>query len=80
MKEFIAVATVHWYCDSDDSNNVDHIILTEVESYVDAVSRIENYYGNDLESVDVTLLEGPFVTMSGRYLDMFVTGQLEDEE
>lgn len=60
MKEFIALATVSYYNDNDDTTETEKIVLTEVENFVDAMERIEKYYSQDLEQVDIELLEGPF--------------------
>lgn len=79
-KEFIAVATIDWHSEREETTRTDNILLSEVEDYKDAVARIENMYGNSLEFMQVTLLEGPFIHLSGRYLDMFISGQLEDDD
>lgn len=79
-KEFIAVATIDWYGEREETTRTDHILLSEVEDYKDAVARIENMYGNSLEFMQITLLEGPFIKLSGRYLDMFISGQLGDDD
>lgn len=62
MKEFYAVATVEWYDDNSGEIKKDTITMTEVENFTDVVSRIENYYGNDLDRIlKVELFEGPFI-------------------
>ena len=48
-KEFFATATIQFNCDGDSYK--ENIVLTEVENFVDAVARIEAYYGNDLETI-----------------------------
>ena len=60
MKEFIAIATVSFYNDNTNTTETEKIVLTEVENFVDAMERIEKYYSQDLERVDIELLEGPF--------------------
>lgn len=62
MKEFIALAKIEFY-DEEEDLRTENIIITEVESFVDAVTRIEAYYSNDLYTiVELTLYDGPFLT------------------
>ena len=49
-KELFATATIQFDA-GDNNSHKENIVLTEVENFVDAVSRIEAYYGNDLESI-----------------------------
>ena len=61
-KEFIALAKVEFY-DEEEDLRTDNIIITEVESFADATTRIEAYYSNDLyKIVELTLYDGPFLT------------------
>lgn len=64
MKELIALATVSYYNDNDDTTETEKIVLTEVENFVDAMERIEKYYSQDLEQVDIELYEGPFLFLT----------------
>lgn len=75
-KDYTAVASIHYFI--DETETIDHIILSEVEDFSDAMHRIEKCYGSTLETVSITLMEGPFINMSARYIDMFMTGQLEE--
>ena len=62
VKEFIALAEIEFYNEEEDLHT-DNIIITEVESFTDAVSRIEAYYSNNLHAVvKLTLYDGPFFT------------------
>lgn len=62
-KEFFATATIQFNA-CDDNSYKENIVLTEVESFVDAVARIEAYYGDDLETIiELNLFEGPFVIL-----------------
>ena len=61
-KEFIALAKIEFY-DEEDDLHTDNIIITEVENFADAVTRIEAYYSNDLHAIiGLTLYDGPFLT------------------
>lgn len=64
MKELIAIATVSFYNEINNTTETEKIVLSEVENFVDAVERIEKYYSRDLEKVDIELLEGPFLTIT----------------
>jgi hypothetical protein len=60
-KDCIALAKIEFY-DEETDLRTDNIIITEVESFVDAVARIEAYYSDDLNAiVELTLYEGPFL-------------------
>lgn len=79
MKSYIAAASVTLYDESIEESFTSHIILSEVSSYVDAVQRIEARYDMLLESMDITLLEGPFVEINAEYFEKFVQGEMESE-
>lgn len=64
MKEFIAIATVSFYDEIDNTTATEKIVLSEVENFVDAMERIEKYYSQDLERVDIEIFEGPFLTLT----------------
>ena len=61
LKEFVALAKVEFY-DEEEDLRTDNIIITEVENFADAVTRIEAYYSDDLHAiVELILYEGPFL-------------------
>ena len=64
MKDYIAIASVHYYDEIDNITRSENIVLTEVRDYADAMTRIESCYKNSLESCQITLLEGPFLVIS----------------
>lgn len=64
MKKLIALATVSYYNNDNYKTETEKIVLTEVENFVDAMERIEKYYSNELEQVDIELYEGPFVFLT----------------
>lgn len=79
-KEFFATATIQFDA-GDNNSHKKNIVLTEVENFVDAVSRIEAYYGNNLESIlELNLFEGPFVVLNDKALEALCSGKLEEEE
>lgn len=75
MKEFIALATVSYYNEIDNKTETEKIVLTEVENFVDAVERIEKYYSQDLERVDIEIFEGPFLKLTDEAIEI-----LKEEE
>lgn len=80
-KEFFAAATIQFWNEAEDTSQEENIILTEVENFVDAVTRIEAYYSNDLEAIiELNLFEGPFVILNDRALEALCCGDLEKEE
>ena len=79
MKEFFAIANVVYYDECEVADIKETIVLTEIENFQDAMSRIEAYYAQDLESVQLELFEGPFIKLSPRYVEMLASGELEEE-
>ena len=81
MKDFYATATIQFYNETESTSQEENIILTEVENFVDAVTRIEAYYGTDLEAIiELNLFDGPFVILSDRALEALCCGDLEKED
>ena len=68
-KEFFATATIQ-FNGGDCNSYKENIVLTEVENFVDAVARIEAYYGNDLEAIiELNLFEGPFIILKDKMFE-----------
>lgn len=78
-KEFIAICEISFYSIPDEDYINENIVLTEVNTYAEAMTRIEAYYGNDLESARITLLDGPFLRISNRIIDEIMTKEIENE-
>jgi hypothetical protein len=76
MKEFIAIATVSFYNEIDNTTETEKIVLSEVENFVDAVERIEKYYSRDLERVDIEILEGPFLKLTDEAIEILKEAEL----
>ncbi len=75
MKEYFAIAEVHYYNSVDNTTESENIVLTEVENFSDTMGRIEKYYGSDLEDVKITLFEGPFVALTDYSVDRLMKGE-----
>ena len=78
MKEFSAAAMIRFYNSAINKSETENIVLSEVANFTDAVTRIEEYYKEDLESImEVTLFEGPFIVLNNNSYLKFVEGELE---
>lgn len=71
MKEFFAVCRITFIAEYTEEykEETDYIILTDIDTYSDAVSKLEEYYGDDLISLTVTLFDGPIFRMSKEIYD-----------
>lgn len=78
MKNYAAIAIINYFNDTDEKTDKEIIVLTEVESYKDAMARIEDYYGLDLESLQITLIDGPFLKIDSQMLDKIMMEDIAD--
>ena len=78
MKDYIAIAIVNFFNDMTEATEKDIIVLTEVENYQDAITRIEAYYASDIDDIQLTLLEGPFLQINKEILDKIMKGDITD--
>lgn len=78
MKDCIAIAIVNYFNDITEATDKDIIVLTEVENYQDAMTRIEAYYASDIADIQLTLLEGPFLRINKEILDKIMEGDITD--
>ena len=71
MKEFFAVCRITFIAEyvEEYKEETDYVILTDVDTYSDAVSKLEEYYGNDLISLTVILFDGPVFRMPKEIYD-----------
>lgn len=76
MGEFIAIAKVNFYDDIDNSTLQENIIMTHIHSFSEAVCFLEKYYGTNLESFSLELLEGPFLRVSDASVEKLVHEEL----
>lgn len=64
MEEFIAVATIRYYAEENNYAE-DNVLMTHVKNFAEAVKKLEDYYGNNLDTIiELTLLEGPMAFIS----------------
>lgn len=71
MKEFFAVCRITFIAEytEDYKEETDYIILTDIDTYSEAVSKLEEYYGDDLISLTITLFDGPVFRMPKEIYD-----------
>jgi hypothetical protein len=51
--------------------------MSEVASYAEAMSRIEEEYGEIIDGIEITLLEGPFVCINEKAKEqLIITGAI----
>ena len=73
MEEYIAVATIRYYV-ADNNYAEENILMTHVKDFTEAVKKLEDYYGNDLNTiVKLTLLNGPMAFISKENMDRALT-------
>ena len=58
-KEYAAICDVEYWSDTTNGTATEHIGITHITTFTDAMALIEDYYGNDIVSVKITILEGP---------------------
>ena len=75
MDYCMAICEVEWYSESDNRSITEHIGITHIDNYTSAMSLIEAYYGEDIESVKITLLEGPFIHLNKDMADRILSGE-----
>lgn len=54
---FIAVAKITSYYNNNEV--VDYITLSNIHNFKEAAEIIDNQWGNDAETIEITLLDGP---------------------
>lgn len=79
MKEFMAIVKAEFYNEVSEQTETENIVVTNVDTYKEAMELVEKYYGNTLEGVHITLLDGPFLRISNRIVDEIMTGEIENE-
>jgi hypothetical protein len=64
MKErFTAICAITFF-DPDANTAKEYIVLTNVGSFQEAMEQIEEYYGNDLAAVNITLAPDRFYNIT----------------
>ena len=69
MKDlYTALCSVSFY-EADGNLAKEHIVITGVENFKEAVERVEAYYGNDLASLRITLHCDPYLIIDEHKYD-----------
>lgn len=58
-KEYAAICDVEYWNDVTNSTAIEHIGITHVATFADAMALVEEHYGADIVSIKMTILEGP---------------------
>lgn len=73
MEEYIAVATIRYYV-ADNNYAEENVLMTHVKNFAEAVKKLEDYYGDDLNTIiELTLLNGPMAFISKENMDRALT-------
>ena len=64
--DYVAIATCKYHNGSLDNLETETIVITKIETFAEAMAKVESYYGDDLESVTITLKAGPYFKISNQ--------------
>jgi hypothetical protein len=69
--DFFAVCEIVYLYDDGEQykEETEYIVLTNVCNYSETMSKVEDFYRNDLRSIKMTLLEHPHLTISKEIYD-----------
>lgn len=71
-KEYAAICDVEYYSDTTNGTATEHVGITHIDTFTDAMTLVEEYYGTDLVSVKITILEGPVFHLSRAEADRII--------
>lgn len=77
---YLAICEIDYYNEDADTTETEHVAITNVANYADAVSRAEAYYGEDICGIRVTLLDGPFCPLNENMVDLIMRDVVNAEE
>lgn len=74
----IAVAIVDYYNQLSLNVETEYIAITNVNNFSEVTSQIEEYYGSDLESLKITLLDsGNYITLTENSYEKLMEGDID---
>lgn len=79
MKEFMAVVKAEFYNEVSQQIETENIVITNVDTYKEAMELVEKYYGDTLEGAHIALITGPFLRVADRIVDEIMTEEIENE-
>ena len=71
-KEYAAICDIEYWSDTTNGTAIEHIGITHITNFTDAMALVEDYYGTDLVSVKMTMLEGPVFHFSHAEADRII--------
>ena len=71
-KEYAAICDVEYWNDTTNGTATEHIGITHITTFTDAMALVEDYYGNDLVSIKITIVEGPVFHLSRAEADRII--------
>lgn len=71
-KEYAAICDVEYWNDTTNGTAIEHIGITHVATFTDAMALVEEHYGTDLVSVKMTMLEGPVFHLTRAEADRII--------
>ena len=72
QKEYAAICDVEYWSDTTNGTAIEHIGITHITNFTDAMALVEQYYGDDLVSVKITIVEGPVFHLSRAEADRII--------
>lgn len=76
MEKYVALAVIQYYNELEEKIETEYAVLTGVSTFVEAMTQIEDYYGEDLEVCEISFHEGPLLHISNETFDKIVKGEL----
>lgn len=71
-KEYAAICDVEYWNTTTNGTATEHIGITHITTFTDAMALVEDYYGNDLVSIKITIVEGPVFHLSRAEADRII--------
>lgn len=71
-KEYAAICDVEYWNNTTNGTATEHIGITHITTFTDAMALVEDYYGNDLVSIKITIVEGPVFHLSRAEADRII--------
>ena len=71
-KDYTAICDVEYWNDVTNSTAIEHIGITHVATFTDAMALVEQYYGTDLLSIKMMMLEGPVFHLTRAEADRII--------
>lgn len=59
QKEYAAICDVEYWSDTTNGTAIEHIGISHITNFTDAMALVEQYYDTDLVAVKMTIVEGP---------------------